>query len=89
MTRRQGQQEGECKNQIKVDGVSGQWMTGQEGVVDDSRQAGGRQCNKREEGEHEMSRWQEMQGDSAANNTTRGGGRRTLCKAMGWWTTPT
>jgi hypothetical protein len=26
-----------------------------------------------------------MQGDQVANNTTRGGRQRTLCKAMGWW----
>ncbi len=86
MTRRRGQQEGECNNQIEVDEMSGQWMTRQEGAVDDGRQAGVGQCNKREEGECETSRWRLMQGDWVANDTIRGGGWRTLHKAMGWWT---
>jgi hypothetical protein len=42
--------------------------------VEDARQAGGGQCNKREEGECETSRWRAMQGDRAANGMTRGGG---------------
>jgi hypothetical protein len=54
-------------------GVSGQWMTQQEGAVEDARQAGGRQHNKREEGECERSRWQAMQGNWAVNNMTRRG----------------
>jgi hypothetical protein len=56
-------------------GVSGQWMTQREGVVEDVMQAGGQQRNKREEGECETSRWRVMRGDRAANNMTRGGGR--------------
>jgi hypothetical protein len=55
-------------------GVSGQWMTRRGGAVEDARQAGGGQCNKREEGEHEMSIWWVMQGNWAAIDTTRGGG---------------
>ncbi len=55
--------------------------------MEDARQAGGGQCDKREEGERETSGWRAIQGDRAANNTTRGGGQRTLCKAMGRWTT--
>jgi hypothetical protein len=62
-------------------------MTQREGVVDDARQVSGGQCNKREEGEHETSRLQMMQCNWAANDTTRGGGQRTLCKVMGWWRT--
>jgi hypothetical protein len=62
-------------------------MTQQEGAVEDARQAGGRHCNKREEGECETSRWQAMRGDRAANDTASGGGRRTLHKVMGRWTT--
>jgi hypothetical protein len=56
-------------------GVSGQWMTQQEGAVEDARQGGGQQCNKREEGECEMSMWRAMRGDRAANDMTRGGGQ--------------
>ncbi len=44
--------------------VSGQWITEQEGEVDDARQAGGRKYNKRgSSGQCELSRWQTMQGD--------------------------
>jgi hypothetical protein len=56
-------------------GVGGQWMTLQEGAVEDARQAGGGQRDKREDRECETSRWQAMQGDRVANNMTRGGGR--------------
>ncbi len=55
-------------------GVSGQWMTRQEGVVEDARQVGGGQRNKREEGDCETSRWRAMRGNRAANDMTRGGG---------------
>ncbi len=68
-------------------GVSGQWMAQQEGAVEDARQVGSGQRDKREEGERKTSRWQAMQGDWVANDMTTGGGRRTLHKAMGWWTT--
>jgi hypothetical protein len=43
--------------------------------VEDVRQAGGGQRDKREEGECERSRWQAMQGDWVANNMTRRGGQ--------------
>ena len=56
-------------------GVSGQWMTRREGVVEDARQAGSGQRDKREEGECETSRWRAMRGDRAASDMTRGGGR--------------
>jgi hypothetical protein len=56
-------------------GVSGQWMTQREEVVEDMRQAGGGQRDKREDGECETSRWRAMRGDRAANDMTRGGGR--------------
>ncbi len=46
-------------------------MTQQEGAVDDARQAGDRQCDKMEEGEHETSRWWAMQDDWVASNTIR------------------
>jgi hypothetical protein len=62
-------------------------MTPLEGAVEDVRQAGSGQCDKREEGECETSRWRAMQGNQSANNTTREGGWRTLCKVMGQWTT--
>jgi hypothetical protein len=37
-------------------GVSGQWMTRREGAVEDARQAGGGQRDKREDEECETSR---------------------------------
>jgi hypothetical protein len=62
-------------------------MTRQEGAVNNARQAGSGQRDDRDEGEHETSGWWGMQGNQAANDTTRGWGQRTLCKVMGWWTT--
>jgi hypothetical protein len=62
-------------------------MTGQEGAVDDTRQACSRQRDKRVGRECDTSGWQSMQGDWAVNNTTRGGGQRTPCKTIGQWTT--
>jgi hypothetical protein len=56
-------------------GVSRQWMTQREGAVEEARQAGGRQRDKREEGECETSRWRAMQGNWVANDMTRGVGR--------------
>jgi hypothetical protein len=41
--------------------------------------------NKRETGEPETSRWLAIQGNQVANNTTRGGGRRTLRKVRAQW----
>ncbi len=84
-----GTTEGECNNQIEVEYVRGERAVDgtQEGAIEDARQVGGGQRDKREEGEHETSRWQAIKGDWAANNMTRGGGRRTLCKAMGQWVT--
>ena len=43
--------------------------------MEDARQAGGGQRDKREEGGCETSRWRAMRGDRAANDMTRGGGR--------------
>ena len=57
------------------------------GAVEDARQTGGGQCNKKEEEECETSRWWAMRGDPATNDMTRGGGWRTLCKVMGQWMT--
>ncbi len=62
-------------------------MPQQEGALEDARQANNGQCDKREEEERETSRWLAMQGNQVANNTTRGGGWRTLCKVMARWTT--
>jgi hypothetical protein len=71
-------------------GVSGHWMTQQEGGVDDARQAGGRQRDKREGGEcetmqgrlggkqHDKRRGAEdtLLGDGAVDNTLRGKSRQ-------------
>ncbi len=56
------QQEGGCNNQIELEYVRGEWGVDdtQEGEVEDVRQAGGRQHNKREKGECEKSRQQAM-----------------------------
>jgi hypothetical protein len=62
-------------------------MTQQEEAVDNTRQVCGGQCNERMGQERETSGWQTMQCDWAANDTTRGGGRRTPCKAFGQWMT--
>ncbi len=55
--------------------------------MEEVKQAGGRQCDKREGGGHETSGWQTMQGNQVANNMTREGGQRTLHKAIGRLTT--
>ncbi len=51
--------------------------------MEDARQVGGRQCNKRDEGECERIRWQAMQGDWAASDTTRGGGAEDTLQGDG------
>ncbi len=43
--------------------------------MEDATQVGGGQCDKREEGECETSRWRAMRYDRVANNMTRGGGK--------------